>query len=97
MKKVYIVRNECSILGSISNDIILVTESFENAETCLETCKNDTTLQIDNGEYEIFSKDYNVEYDGDVESIYSKSENQICFSNEKGDYDIYWIEEHELV
>ena len=38
-----------------------------------------------------------IEYDSDVKSIYSKSENQICFSNEKGDYDIYWIEEHELV
>ena len=97
MKKVYIVRNECLILGSISNDIILVTESFENAEICLETCKNDTTLQIDNGEYEIFSKDYDISYDSDVKSTYSRSNNQICFSNEKGDYDIYWIEEHELV
>ena len=97
MRKVYIVRNECSILNSISNDIILVTESFKNAKICLETCKNDTTLQIDNGGYGIFSKDYDISYDSDVKSTYSKSENQICFSNEKGDYDIYWIEEHELV
>ena len=71
--------------------------SFKNAEICLETCKNDTTLQIDNGEYEIFSKDYDISYDSDVKSTYSRSDNQICFSNEKGDYDIYWIEEHELV
>ena len=46
---VYIVRNECLTLTSSYNEIIMVTESIEDARICLETCKNDTVLQIDKG------------------------------------------------
>lgn len=97
MRKVFIVRNECLTPTSSYNDIIMVTESLDNAKVCLDTCKNDTVLCIDNGEHEGFKEDYVVEYDNKVNHLYTKAEYQICFSNKEGYYDIYWIEEHELV
>lgn len=94
---VYIVRNECLTPTSSYNEIIMVTESIKEARICLETCKNDTVLQIDKGEHEGFPEDYVLEYDNKVNHLYSRADNQICFSNKEGYYDIYWIEEHELV
>lgn len=94
---VYIVRNECLTPISSYNDIIMVTESLDDAKVCLETSRNDTVLCIDNGEHEGFQEDYVLEYDNKVNPLYSRADNQICFSNKEGYYDIYWIEEHELI
>ena len=94
---VYTVMNECLTKTSSYHDIIMITGSIDNAKVCLETCKNDTVLQIDNREHEGFQGKYTIEFDNEVHNLYSKANNQVCFSNEEGFYDIYWIEEHELV
>lgn len=96
MRNVYIVRNECLAPTSRYNDIILVTESLNDAKVCLETSKNDTVHQIDNNNHECFTSDYVLEFDDKVNELFSKADNQICFSNDEGYYDIYWIEKHEL-
>lgn len=95
--EVYIVMNEGLTPSSSYKDIILVTESLMTAETCLEAFKNDTIRQMDNEEYDGFKGKYTIEFDNEVNHLYTKADKQVCFSNDDGYYDISWIEVHKVV
>lgn len=95
--EVYVVMNGGLTPTSSYNEIILITENIKSAETCLETFKNDTIRQMDKGEYEGFKGEYILEFDDNVNHLYTKSDKQVCFSNDEGYYDICWIEKHEVV
>lgn len=94
MGKVFLVQNTALMVTSSYYDTIGVFDTIEKAEALIECMKNEIISAIENGHHDTFNVgDYSITFDDNVPLDYSKSDKQMCFLDNDGYYDIYWIEE----
>lgn len=96
--KVYLVQNRALMPTSSYFDTVSVCATLDAAKAIIESLKNDIVRAIDSGDHECFhSGSYELAFDDDVLEEFSVADMQMCFYDEDGYHDIYWIEEHEVI
>jgi hypothetical protein len=94
MEKVFLVQNTALMITSSYYETIGVFDTIEKAEALIENMKNEIISAIETGHHETFNVgDYSLTFDDNVPLDYSKADKQMCFLDNDGYYDIYWIEE----
>jgi hypothetical protein len=95
-ERICVVQNQAQLKTSNYYDTIGVFYNWKDAMAMLETISLDMRKNIDANDHECFNADnYHLGYGNDVPDEFFKSEyGQVCFYDDEGHYDIYWIEEH---
>lgn len=96
--KVYLVQNTALMPTSSYYDTLAVHATLKDAKAHIESLKNDLVAAIDKGCHECFKTgEYELAFDDNVLRQYDKADYQMCFYDDSGYYDIYWIETFEIL
>lgn len=96
--KVYLVQNSALMPTSSYYDTLAVYATLKDAKALIESLKNDLVAAIDRGHHECFKTgEYNLAFDDKVPHQYDKASYQMCFFDNIGYYDLYWIESFDVI
>lgn len=97
MRKVYLVQNDALYPCESYFDTVCASSTLDGAKAFIETMGLDIRAAIDRGEHHFNVDTCHIEFDGNVPEYYSKADYQMCIYDELGYYDLYWIEEWDVI
>lgn len=94
---VYLVQNKALMPTSSYYATMAVYSTLEAAKCYIEEMRLYLVSAIDNCQHEgFFPSEYKIAFNRDVPEEYDEADYQMCFYDDSGYYDIYWIEEAEV-